>query len=461
MTRYVICMFFIGGMIMDINQIIIIISLLAFFVVGLLVKKSSMSSFAGFTMSKGKLNWFTIAAGISMTFAGGAAILTSASIGHVFKWYSLIDPISLMFGLLIVLLFYKKYERDHGTTISDLLSSNHKGLTVLTGLITSFTFLLIVAANFVALSKLLAPYFPTVNPLLITFVVSTLIFSYVFFGGFNSVTRTDILQYILITGLLIFPTLFFVINHHGQLIASDVSHKFVAMPIDYMILFAIPAVFTPLSQDINLRIKSAKNPTHGKIGLMMGGLFYFSIALSAAYIGIYLGNNNVVLPDPEQAIPLFFRNNFPHFGFLAIIAALAAIVSTLDSYVLNAITSISNDLIKPFSKQPGHVSKKIKIASLITYIVAMAIALFFNQVLLLSLTSLLVYISVLLPIVLGKFLRLPGRQIFIGSVINIATFMTAEILSWSLNPRAVIYPVFGCLVMLVIRIIKSMNKNGD
>ncbi len=183
---------------MDFTQLIILLSLLSFIFVGLLVKKSSTASYSDFTMNKKGLNWFVIATGISMTFAGGAAILTTASIGYMFKWYALIDPLALMVGLVIVLFLYNIYKNDSGTTISDLLSAHDKKLTVLIGVITSFTFLLVVAANFVALSKLLSPYFPNINPSIIKFVVSTLVFSYVFFGGFNSVTKTDILQYILI-----------------------------------------------------------------------------------------------------------------------------------------------------------------------------------------------------------------------------------------------------------------------
>ena len=123
-----------------------------------------------------------------MTYVGGAAILTTASVGYNFKWYALVDPISLMLGIIIVLFIYEKYESDKGVTIADLFSSNDKSLSILIGMVASFTFILTVAANFVALSKLLSPFFPNIHPLIITFVVSTLIFSYVFLEGFNSVT---------------------------------------------------------------------------------------------------------------------------------------------------------------------------------------------------------------------------------------------------------------------------------
>lgn len=445
---------------MYLSQIIILITLFAFVIAGLVVKKSSMSSYSGFTMSKGKLGWFTIAAGISMTFAGGAAILTTASIGYTFKWFFLVDPIALMIGLIIVLFFYKKYEKDTGTTISDLLASNNKELSLLIGFVTSFTFILIVAANFVALSKLLSPYFPTIHPLLLTFGFSTLIFCYVFFGGFNSVTRTDIIQFVLIALFLILPILIFVISKYNQIKSVETCHVFSAMPIDYIVLLSIPILFTPLSQDINLRIKSAKSRFQGKLGLIMGGFFYFSIALSTGFVGIHYGTQNIELSDPELAIPLFFKHNFNRIGFLAVIASLAAIVSTLDSYILNSMTSISNDIIRPILKNNENASKNIKVGALLTYAIAMGIALFFNKVLFLTLTSLLIYISVLIPIVLGNLLRLSGHVIFLSSVANIVCVIIAEILSLPVSPKAVFYPLFGCVIILLNYLIyKRKNEN--
>lgn len=437
---------------MDLTQFIILISLLSFMFVGFFVKKSSMRSYAEFTMSKNKLRWFIIATGISMAFAGGATILTTASLGHLFKWYALVDPLAVMIGLLIVVCFYKLYRQDKGTTISDLLSSNDKRLKILIGFITSMTFIFIVSSNFVALSKLLAPYFPKINPLLITFVVSSLVFSYVFFGGFDSVTRTDIMQYILIVAFLIIPILFFIGTNYDYLSASVITHQFAPMPLDYIILFSMPILFIPLSQDINLRIKSAKNQKNGKIGLIMGGFFYFSIFICAAFIGIYLGNHNIELQDPEQAVPLFFKIHFPKIGFLAIVASLSAIVSTLDSCILNSITSISNDIIDSFSVKKMKASHTIKIASFITYVMAMSIALFFNKILFLALTSLLMYISVLAPIVWGRILYLSEKKIFIGSIVNIALIVVNEITSSLVFPKAVMYPIMGCLIMLLLRL---------
>ena len=443
---------------MSLDQIVVVLSLISFLVVGLIVKKSKMDSYANFTMNRWKLSWFIIACGISMTFAGGSTILTTASIWYTFKWFALVDPIALMIGLIISIMLYKWYASDKWATISDLLSSNYKGLNILVGCVTSFVFVLIVASQFVSLSKMLVPYFPTINPLLITLIVWTGVFSYVFFGWFNSVTRTDVLQFVLIMLFFVIPMSLFVFSWNLSNYWFESGHEFTFMPLDYIILFSIPVLFTPLSQDINLRIKSAKNSVNGKVGLFIGGLFYSIIALTAAYVWIYLGKTWIQLADPEQAIPFFFKEKFPYVWFLAVVATLAAIISSLDSYTLNSITSISNDIIHPLRKKGKMVESNIKLASLITYVLAMGIALFFNKVLVLSLTSLLVYISVLLPIVIGKVLRLKSKLVFIASIINILAIVVCEIFYAWLEPKAVIYPLFGCLVMWILKMFDYVIK---
>ena len=283
---------------MTINQILIIISIVAFLFAGYLFKKTKASSIKEYTINEGGLNWFSVAAGISMTFAGGAAILNTASLGYSFKWYTLVDPIALTIGIFIVILFYNQYQSNKGITISSLLSGRDKNLSILIGIITSFVFILIVAAQFVALSKLISPYFPSINPLFITLIFSTIIFSYVFFGGFASVTRTDVLQLLFICAFLLAPILLFILGKEAPNDSTaHVDHTFSTMPMNYIILFCIPILFIPLSQDINIRIKSSSNKTNGILGLLFGAALYFSIVLAASYIGIHLGSNGVVLND--------------------------------------------------------------------------------------------------------------------------------------------------------------------
>ena len=425
------------------EQFLIIISILIFLIVGVLIKRKKSATIKEFTMKEGKLNWFTIAAGISMTFAGGAAILNMASLSYTFKWYTLTDPISFFIGIIISIILYKNYEKDKGVTISNLLSQNNKKLNLLIGIITAIVFVLILSAQFVALSKLVSPYFLDVNPLIITFTLSTAIFSYVFLGGFSSVTKTDVLQLIFIVLFLIIPLTYFTITSSDS--GKNISnYSFAKMPLNYIILFSIPILFTPLSQDINIRIKSAKDSRNGKLGLLLGAFLYFSIVVASSLIGIYLAKNNFQLNDPETSYSFFFKNYFPEFGFIGIIAALAAIVSSIDSYTLNAITAFSNDILLPSKSLKKKSNKElIKISGTIVYILSLTISLFFNEILVLVLTALLIYISVLFPIALAKKIKVKDNFIFASSILTILFIVFIEFLKINIEFKVIVYTIFG------------------
>lgn len=445
---------------MTTDQIFILISIILFLIVGYFFKGTRTNSIRKFTIHEGKLNWFPIAAGISMTFAGGAAILNMTSLGYTFKWYTLVDPIALIIGIIIVILLFNYYRKDKGVTISNLLSGTNKNLNILIGIITSFVFILIVSAQFVALSKLVSPYFPDINPLIITLILSTAIFSYVFLGGFASVTKTDILQLVFIVFFLIIPIIFFIISNEVTSTHNLINeHKFIAMPVNYIILFSIPILFIPLSQDINIRIKSARNEKNGKLGLIIGAFIYLSIIVIATYIGIFLANNGIALDDPETAYTVFFQTIFINFGFLGIIAALAAIVSSLDSYTLNGITSVSNDILSeiPLLKTKQQKSL-INIAGILVYAVSLCIALFFNEILVLVLTALLTYISVLFPIAFAKKIGLKDNLIFLSSLAIIIFILFIEITSIEIEPKAVICPAVGFAIMFILFVYQRIKK---
>lgn len=433
------------------DQMFIIATLALFVVVGLFFNRGKKASIDGFALARNRLHWFPIAAGISMTFAGGATILNSASLGYSFGWYALVDPIALSCGILVVVFFLEAYRNDNGITLSDLLSGSSKKLSFLIGVITSVVFLLILAAQFVALTKLISPYFPNFNHLLITTLISTLVFGYVFRGGFASVTRTDVVQLVFIVVFLFVPLAYYIYSSSAhQEEVNNAANQFAKMPTDLIILLSIPLVFIPLSQDINLRSKSAKTKGHAIIGLLLGAAFYFTIVAASAYLGISMARAGVTIDDAEQTFSTFFLTNYPGFGVIAILSALAAIVSSLDSYALNAITAICRDLL---SNLNAFKSKKqqelINMSALIVFVSTLGIALFFNAILTLILAALLIYVSILLPIALAKRLRINDDNVFYISVLSIAAIVLLEYFGIEYAPKALMYPAVGMSLFLI------------
>jgi len=127
------------------DQIIIIGAILSFLIIGFLIKKRKINTIGEFSINRNNLNWFPIAAGISMTFAGGAALLNMASLGYTFSWFTMVDPIALTGGVIIVVFIVSKYRNDKGVTISNLLAGADKKLSILIGFITSIIFVLILS----------------------------------------------------------------------------------------------------------------------------------------------------------------------------------------------------------------------------------------------------------------------------------------------------------------------------
>lgn len=67
------------------DQVWIIIAIVLFVVVGLLAKNREARSLEDFSTKRNRLSWFVTAAGVSMTFVGGAALLNLASLGYRYQ----------------------------------------------------------------------------------------------------------------------------------------------------------------------------------------------------------------------------------------------------------------------------------------------------------------------------------------------------------------------------------------
>lgn len=143
------------------EQILLLVTLLSFPIVALVTKRTygDTRTIKEFTLGRSEMTSFPIAAGISMSFVGGAATLNMASLGYQYGWSVLVDPIVVFIALILSASFANYIREGKGVTISDYLTGSSVPLKLILG-ITSFTvYQLLTAAQFVALGKLLSPFF--------------------------------------------------------------------------------------------------------------------------------------------------------------------------------------------------------------------------------------------------------------------------------------------------------------
>ena len=221
------------------------------------------------------------------------------------------------------------------------------------------------------------------------------------------------------------------------------------MPTDLMILLCVSIFYVPISQDMNIRAKSARTGGGAVGGFLGGASFYSTVVATCIYMGITLAKHGVKLDDPESAFTSIFRQYYPSWGILAVLAGMAAIWSTLDTYLVNTITSFSEDVIRKSGIGQNVTDRRLIAGSgLAVFVAAMLVALYFFKILALVLTALLLYISVLIPIACGRRMRVPDRAIFVLSVVIAIGIAACEWLNLPVNPKTIIYPASGVAIML-------------
>ncbi len=221
--------------------------------------------------------------------------------------------------------------------------------------------------------------------------------TYTYLGGLSAVVKTDIIQFvILLTGG--FVVLFVAIHHLGgwnQLYIKTPDLMHLHLPADHeklpwihiFGLFLLNINYWCANQTVMQRSLAAKNLREAQIGLMVGGLMKYIMAVlivipGIALVGI-LGQNG--LAEPDLAFPYLVKNYLP-IGVKGIIlcALFASLMSTVDSTFNSLATLWSIDIYKTYIKKDAtdlevvNAGKKTILITLITGVLMGLVLLYFK-----------------------------------------------------------------------------------
>lgn len=184
---------------------------------------------------------------------------------------------------------------------------------------------------------------------------------YTYLGGLSAVVKTDIIQFgILLTGGLV--VLFVALHHLGgwsQLYEKTPELMHLHLPADHPTLpwthvfglFLLNINYWCANQTIMQRSLAAKNLKEAQIGLMVGGLMKYLMAVIIVIPGIallaILGPEG--LSEPDMAFPYLVKTYLPT-GVKGIIlcALFASLMSTVDSTFNSLATLWSIDIYKEY-----------------------------------------------------------------------------------------------------------------
>lgn len=206
---------------------------------------------------------------------------------------------------------------------------------------------------------------------------------YTFLGGLNAVVKTDIIQFsILLLGG--FVVLFVAIKELGgwqELYARAPEHMHLYLPADHeklpwthmFGLFLLNINYWCANQTIMQRSLAAKNLRHAQVGLMVGGVMKYVMAVLIVIPGIalyaILGKDG--LADPDLAFPYLVKNYLPA-GLVGVIlcSLFASLMSTVDSTFNSLATLWSIDIYKEYINKEAS-DKQIILAGRLTILVGL------------------------------------------------------------------------------------------
>jgi len=372
--------------------------LLVITLIGVLTSRFSSAGTNEYFLAGRRLNKWVVA--LSAVVSGRSAWLLIGFTGMAYSQG--LSAIWAAVGYIVVefFLFYfyarrlRQFSEDHDCiTVPDFFAArfnDHKGqLRILLSVIIIVFLTAYVSAQFVGGGKTFASSFgvtPT-NGMMIT---AGIVLLYTLLGGFLAVSLTDFLQAIfMIFALFIVPIV--AIVHYGgwdsvaaQLQAEDVNllRVFGSLGIGGVVGFLGIGLGSPGNPHIIVRYMSIAKPEALKFAAYVGTFWNVAMALGALFIGLVgrAFTPEAALIDQEFLFPALAAQHLHPILFGMVIAAIfAAIMSTADSQLLVAASSVVVDIYQKVIKRDAEIpQRRLVLISRVVVFILVVLAIIFG-----------------------------------------------------------------------------------
>ncbi|MDC4237327.1 sodium/pantothenate symporter [Pasteurella multocida] len=346
-------------------------------------KRQKGSFLSEYYVGNRSMSGFVLAMTTAATYIGASSFIGGPGAAYKFGlgWVllAMIQVPVVLFTLGVLGKKFAMWAREHKSlTINDILFSRYKSPTIvlLASLSLLFSFFIMMAVQFIGVGRLLET---TLN---IDYRLSVLIFAttvgiYTFIGGFRAVVLTDTIQG-LIMMIGTFLLLFGVIYAGGgvsQIIDTleTIDPRLItpygieARPLDFtfMASFWVLVCFGLLGLPHTvIRAMSYKNSKALHSGIVIG-----TVVIALLMLGMHLAGalGRAVVPElsvTDKIIPtLMIQVLPPVVAGIFLAAPMAAIMSSIDSMLIQASSTLIKDLYLRFKPEQIRNERRVKILS--------------------------------------------------------------------------------------------------
>ena len=199
-------------------------------------------------------------------------------------------------------------------------------------------------------------------------VLSALVFIiYVSFGGMIAITRTDVIQGLLMLVVVVGTAMVFIwrvgspleIIRQAVAVAPELGQVTNQPVSSYLGYFVIWATAIPVIPHIVMRVFTAKDAKSARLSLNIAMLAYSVIILAAVLVIVPVGRADFPgLADADQLFLRVMETQFPPIvRGIAVAAVLAAVMSTTDALLLACSSAIAHDILGRFLR--GRANERI------------------------------------------------------------------------------------------------------
>jgi len=406
------------------SLILISLYFLVLFVITYLAGKKE--TFDDFSIGSRNIGLWQTVASLSSGFRDGAGVVVWGSFSILFGLYTMWLFVALAFALLLLSLtakfIRKKSEEVGAVTLSDYLERviGPKTSSVATVIILMTAFL--YAASQLNIAGTIFSSLLNISPMTGILISMIVVAMYLIVGGYKTVIRTDMFQWLIILVIIIMPFLI----RKGSITELPF---FGTVPLDVPTILAVSLIsfFAVYSYaDVWQRIFSAKDAATAKRGLLFTIPVYFFISSGLVFLGMTIGTlvGKTNLNTPFLAL-FSLQTISPILLALLGVFILASMMSTFDTQVFVFAQTVSRNLVKRTSSG----KKDVWITRLILLVTLAVLALIASTVenIIRFLFSAVTVISVLAPVLFFHAVKLFDRDkktdVYISIILVVSTMV--------------------------------------
>ncbi|TCP96493.1 sodium/pantothenate symporter [Cricetibacter osteomyelitidis] len=349
-------------------------------------KRQKGDFFTEYYLGNRAVSGFVLAMTTAATYVGASSFIGGPGAAYKFGlgWVllAMIQVPTVLFTLGVLGKKFAMWAREHNSlTLNDILYSRYKNpyIVLLASLSLLFSFFLMMSVQFIGAGRLLET---TLN---IDYQLSVLIFAitvgvYTFIGGFRAVVLTDTLQGIVMmigTALLLGGVIYAgggVSQIMDKLVAIDPNlitpYGIESRPLDFtfMASFWVLVCFGLLGLPHTVvRAISYKDSKALHSGMIIG-----TVVIAVLMLGMHLAGalGRAIVPDltvTDKIIPaLMIQVLPPVIAGIFLAAPMAAVMSSIDSMLIQASSTLIKDLYLRFKPQALKNERRIKALSTLT-----------------------------------------------------------------------------------------------